>query len=60
MRIFAMMWVVVLAVSACTGKPSIDDPKLSDRQLKIEEFFRRTGFGHGAVSRCPWHGTQTV
>jgi hypothetical protein len=39
MRIFAMMWVVVLAVSACTGKPSIDDPKLSDRQLKIEEFF---------------------
>jgi hypothetical protein len=39
MRIFAIMWVVVLAVSACTGKPSIDDPKLSDRQLKIEEFF---------------------
>ena len=39
MRIFVMMWLVVVGVAACTGKPSIDDPKLSDRVLKIEEFF---------------------
>ena len=39
MRLLAMIWVMVLALAACTGKPAIDDPKLSDRVLKIEEFF---------------------
>ncbi len=28
-----------LLVAACTGKPSLDDPKLSDRKLDLEEFF---------------------
>ena len=39
MRILALVWVMVLGLAACTGKPSIDDAKLSDRELKIEEFF---------------------
>ncbi len=39
MRLLAMVWVLMLALTACTGKPAIDDPKLSDRVLKIEEFF---------------------
>jgi len=28
-----------LALSACTGKPSLDDPLLTDRELELEEFF---------------------
>lgn len=39
MRLFVLMCAIALSVAACTGKPSIDDPKLSDRVLKIEEFF---------------------
>lgn len=31
--------VAALALGACTGKPSLDDPALSDRQLNLEEFF---------------------
>lgn len=29
-----------LALAACTGKPSLDDPALSDRALDLEEFFQ--------------------
>lgn len=29
----------VLFLGACTGKPALDDPVLSDRQLDLEEFF---------------------
>ena len=29
----------LLLVAACTGKPSFDDPSLSDRKLNMEEFF---------------------
>ncbi|MEW9919795.1 DUF3833 domain-containing protein [Marimonas sp. MJW-29] len=39
MRILVMIWALMLALAGCTGKPSIDDPKLSDRALRIEEFF---------------------
>lgn len=28
-----------LTLAACTGKPSFDDPALSDRRLNLEEFF---------------------
>ena len=28
-------------LAACTGKPSLDDPPLSDRELNLEEFFAR-------------------
>jgi len=30
---------VGLTLAACTGKPSFDDPTLSDRKLNLEEFF---------------------
>jgi hypothetical protein len=29
----------ILFLAACTGKPSLEDPKLSDRKLNLEEFF---------------------
>ena len=29
----------LLFLAACTGKPSFDDPALSDRKLNLEEFF---------------------
>jgi hypothetical protein len=31
--------VLLLFLAACTGKPSFEDPALSDRQLRLEEFF---------------------
>jgi len=37
MRIIAVAFALLLA--ACTGKPSLDDPKLSDRKLDLETFF---------------------
>ena len=37
MRFLAVLALLVL--SACTGKPSFDDPSLSDRKLNLEEFF---------------------
>lgn len=30
---------LVLLLAACTGKPSLDDPPLGDRELNLEEFF---------------------
>lgn len=37
MRFLAIAFALLLA--ACTGKPSLDDPKLSDRNLDLETFF---------------------
>ena len=37
MRYFIL--AAVLMLGACTGKPSFDDPGLSDRKLNLEEFF---------------------
>jgi hypothetical protein len=37
MRILAV--AALALVAACTGKPSFEDPVLSDRQLNLEEFF---------------------
>ena len=31
--------VALTLLTACTGKPSFDDPSLSDRKLNLEEFF---------------------
>jgi hypothetical protein len=31
--------IAFLAVAACTGKPSFDDPSLSNKKLNMEEFF---------------------
>ncbi len=45
MRIAALSALVVLA--GCTGKPSFNDPTLSDRQLDLEEFFDGTTVAQG-------------
>jgi hypothetical protein len=42
-----LMAVAVLALGACVGKPSLDDPKLSDRKLNLEEFFDGQVTAHG-------------
>ncbi|MFQ1699679.1 DUF3833 family protein [Loktanella agnita] len=35
-----LILIAALALlTACTGKPSFDDPRLSDRKLNLEEFF---------------------
>jgi Protein of unknown function (DUF3833) len=36
-----------LLLAACTGKPSFDDPALSDRDLNLEEFFDGTVVAQG-------------
>lgn len=45
LRTAALASAVLLA--ACTGKPSLDDPVLSDRRLNLEEFFDGTLVAHG-------------
>ncbi len=40
MRVLAVLALTTLA--ACTGKPSFNDPALSDRKLNLEEFFDGT------------------
>jgi hypothetical protein len=35
----AAILLAALTLSACTGKPSLDDPPLGDRELNLEEFF---------------------
>ncbi len=37
MRVLALLTVLFLA--GCAGTPSLDDPKLSDKKLDLEEFF---------------------
>lgn len=39
--------ILVLALAACTGKPSFNDPSLSDRQLRLEKFFAGDLIAHG-------------
>jgi hypothetical protein len=34
-------------LAACTGKPSLDDPKLSERALDLEAFFSGRSVAHG-------------
>lgn len=34
-----LILTAALWLAACTGKPSLDDPQLSDRELNLEEFF---------------------
>lgn len=45
MRILALAAFALLA--ACSGKPSLNDPALSDRQLNLEEFFDGTLVAQG-------------
>lgn len=39
MRRTVLALTALVFTAACTGKPSLNDPALSDRQLNIEEFF---------------------
>lgn len=43
--IFGVLLVFVLA--GCTGRPSLDDAALSDRQLRLEEFFAGRSVAYG-------------
>lgn len=45
MRIWAAAMVVVLA--GCTGKPALEDEKLSTRNLNLEEFFEGRTVAYG-------------
>lgn len=45
MRRLALL--AALFVAACTGKPSLDDPSLSERQLNLEEFFAGETVAYG-------------
>lgn len=42
-----LLLATALFLSACAGTPSLDDPRLSDRDLDLEEFFegRSTAYG---------------
>lgn len=37
----------ILLLAACSGKPALDDPSLSDRALNLEEFFEGRTVAHG-------------
>jgi len=37
----------LLGLAACAGRPSLDDPALSDRKLNLEEFFAGKLVAHG-------------
>lgn len=39
MRMATLAFASILLLSACAGRPALDDPQLSDRQLNLEEFF---------------------
>jgi len=39
--------VALILLAGCTGKPSFNDPALSDRTLKLEEFFDGTVVAQG-------------
>lgn len=45
MRAFLLMSVLVL--SACVGRPSLDDPSLSAREFELEKFFDGKLTAHG-------------
>lgn len=38
---------LVLGLAACAGRPSLDDAKLSDRELNLEEFFAGRSVAYG-------------
>lgn len=42
-----LLFGTILLLSACTGKPSLDEPLLSERKLNLEEFFTGDLVAHG-------------
>lgn len=47
MRLAALALAAVTLLSACAGRPALDDPHLSDRQLNLEDFFVGDIVAHG-------------
>ena len=47
MRKIALILAAALALSACAGRPSLEDPKLSGKDLNLEEFFEGRSVAHG-------------
>lgn len=45
--VFAALAAGAVTLAACTGKPSVNDPVLTDRELNIEEFFAGTTVAYG-------------
>lgn len=46
-RIFAALTVAAITLSACAGRPDLQDPPLSDRELNLEEFFEGKSVARG-------------
>ena len=44
---FLLILGAMLTLAACTGKPSLDDDKLSDADLNLEEFFYGDSVAYG-------------
>ena len=44
---FLLILGAMLTLAACTGKPSLDDDKLSDADLNLEEFFEGEAVAYG-------------
>ncbi|MCH2078289.1 MAG: DUF3833 domain-containing protein [Rhodobacteraceae bacterium] len=42
-----LVFATALLLAACTGKPSLDDAKLSDREFNLEEFFEGRTVAYG-------------
>ncbi|WP_425091663.1 DUF3833 domain-containing protein [Tropicimonas sp. S265A] len=42
-----LVLIAALALGACTGKPALDDAKLSDRALNLEDFFEGQTVAYG-------------
>jgi len=43
----AVLMMSVLALAACAGRPSLDDPSLSTRDFELETFFDGRLTAHG-------------
>jgi hypothetical protein len=42
-----LLATALLGLAACAGRPSLDDTKLSSRELNLEEFFAGEVIAHG-------------
>lgn len=42
-----LLFMAMLGLAACAGRPALDDPALSDRELNLEEFFAGRSVAHG-------------
>lgn len=47
MRLVILFCLAMSVLAACAGRPSLDDPKLSARQLNLEDFFEGRTVAYG-------------